>query len=79
MIFIGIMLMIIIIIHLILARGPDLVIVTKKDYLLNSWLCLSSWPQSENQRKQKKRQILRSCQGTKNTMGHEGDGDTNCN
>ena len=51
--------------HLILARRPDLVIVQKKENLPNRGLCHPSRPLGENQRKWKKRQVLRPCQGTK--------------
>ena len=44
-----------------------------------SEFCRPSGPQSENQRKQKERQVLRPYQTTKNAVKHEGDGDTNCN
>ena len=35
-------------------------------------------PQSENQRKWKERQVLRSFERTKKIVEHEGDGNTNC-
>ena len=37
----------------------------------------SSWPQRENKRKQKDRQILGSCQRGEKAEKHEGDSDTN--
>ena len=43
----------------------------------NSGLCYSCKPHSENQRKQKERQVLRSCQRTKKAMEYESDSDTN--
>ena len=36
-------------------------------------------PQSENQRKQKERQVLRPYKRTKNAIKCKSDGDTNCN
>ena len=59
--------------HLIVARWPDIVIVTKKnkktkkkktkkiENLLNSELCYFSSPQSENERKRKVRQLPSPC------------------
>ena len=42
----------------------------------SSEFCYSSWPQSENERKWKDRQILRSSKRAKKAVEHEGD--TNC-
>ena len=47
--------------------------------LPSSGLCSSSRPQSENQRKQKVKQLLPSVQRTKKTMEHELEDNTNCN
>ena len=47
--------------------------------LPNNGLCRPGRPQSENQRKWKKRQVLRPYQRTKNAMEYESGGDTNCN
>ena len=41
--------------HLISIRPPDLMIVNKKENLLNSGLCRPGGAQSKNQRKQKER------------------------
>ena len=65
--------------HLIPARRPGLVITTKKKNLLYCGFCCSSSPQSENQRKRKKRQVLGPCQITEKVVERVGDGDTNCN
>ena len=65
--------------HLIPARIPNLVIITKKENLPFCGLFLPSEPLRENQRKPKERQVLRLCQRTKTAVKHEGDGDINCN
>ena len=59
--------------HIIPARRPDLTDFNKKNLnkkknLLNSGLCHPSRPQSENQRKQTGRQVLRPCQRNKIVM-----------
>ena len=41
----------------------------RKENLLNSGLCRPGRPLSENQRKQKERQILEPCQRTKKMYG----------
>ena len=64
--------------HQIPARRPDLVIIyKKKENLLNRGFCRSSGPQSKNQRKRTKRQILRPCQRTEKGIEHAVDTDTN--
>ena len=45
----------------------------------SSALCHFSRPQSENKRKQKERQIPRSCLRAEKAIEQEGDSDTNCN
>ena len=47
--------------------------------MLSSGFCFSSWLQSENERKQKYRQILGSWQRAEKAVEYEGDSDTNCN
>ena len=65
--------------HLVPAGRPELEIVNMKKR--NYWIVDFAAPvdHSKNQRKQKKRQIVRSWQRTKKAMEHEGVGDTNCN
>ena len=63
--------------HLILARRPDLLIISKKENLLYSGIFPSSGPLSENQRKWKERQVLGTCQRTNNVMEHESNSDSN--
>ena len=54
--------------YLILGKRPDLVIVNKKENLPNNRFCRPSGPQTENQRKRKQRQIIRSCLRTKKKL-----------
>ena len=56
--------------------SSDPVQLAKKEDLPSSGFCLPSGPQSENQRKQKKRQVLRPCQRTEKAVKYECDGDT---
>ena len=78
--------------HLILARRADLVIIlekthahththTKKKKTKRTCQILDfTVPMDHRMKSEKmKRQILRTCQRTKKTMKHEGNGDTNCN
>ena len=53
--------------------------INKKENLLNYGLYNPIKPLSENQRKWKERQALRSCQRTKKAMEHEGISNTSCN
>ena len=49
--------------HLISTRQPELVIVSKKEYLPNSGLCCFGWSQGKTERKRKERQVPRPCYG----------------
>ena len=51
----------------------------KKENLPYSGLCRLGEPQSENQRKQKERQVLGPCQRTEKAVEHVSNGDTNWN
>ena len=48
------------------------------DNFLKRGNLLNRGPQSEKQRKRKKRQVLRPCQRTEKAVKHEDDGDINC-
>ena len=50
-----------------------------KENLPYQGLCYPRGLQSENQRKQKVKQVFGPCLRTKKPMEHESDGDTNCN
>ena len=61
--------------HLIRTRKKR----NEKENLLTSGHCRPGGKQSENQRKGKKRQVLRCCQRTKKGIEYEGGGDINYN
>ena len=56
-----------------------MIICGKKENLPFNRLWHLREPQSKNQRKWQKRQVLRPCQRTKKVVKYEGDGDTNYN
>ena len=65
--------------HLIPGKRPYLVLINEKDNLLSSELWRPCGPLSENERKQKEKQVLNSYQRTKKAVKYEGDWNTNCN
>ena len=61
--------------HRILARRPDLELINKEKILLSSRFHSSSGPENGNEKTQKDKQILRSCQRAEKSVEHEGNND----
>ena len=65
--------------HPVLTRRSDVVLIKKKKRTCKpSGFCSSSKPPIENERKQKDRQLLGSCQRADKAVEHVGDGDIYC-
>ena len=65
--------------QLISARRPDLLIVNKKENLLNNGFCRPCRRQGKIKRKRNEKYICRPCQRNKNNNEYKGDYDTNYN
>ena len=59
------------------SRRPVMVSISKEKILSSGGFCCSSRSVNKNERKQKDRQILESCQNAEKAVKHDGDGDTN--